>query len=173
MVTPLPDSAGRLPTCLESPPAVIRASLTTRKALRGLRRRSRRQRSSGGWSLICGPAKAQNREEDDWQQEQTNAKASASSETLCQVDANNYPDDEIYERNEHEKQPPTGSARGLDDKVSIQNWNDRCPPWLSSFGENFPERCDHKDRERQRKDPEEWAGRLALRRVRVEIFDLC
>ena len=79
-------------------------------SLRTLRRRSRRQASSGG-SLMLPAAEPENREENSSYQDQTNPNSNAFPKTLCQVNAKNYPDDEVYEGNEQQDNPPTRSAK--------------------------------------------------------------
>ena len=79
-------------------------------SLRTLRRRSRRQASSGG-SLMLPAAEPENREENSSYQDQTNPNSNAFPKTLCQVNAKNYPDDEVYEGNEQQDNPLTRSAK--------------------------------------------------------------
>src|SRR5207249_7120707 len=95
-------------------------------------------RRSSGRALILRTAKAEDQEENERQQKQTNSKPRSFSEVLCHIDAKNYPDDEIHQRNEHQDEPPTGPASDLDQKIGVHNRDDGCPAWLSGFRENLP-----------------------------------
>src|SRR5439155_8800681 len=81
------------------------------KRLRRLRRsRNRRPRTPSGGSLILRAAEAQNQEENKRQQQQADRKANSFAEAFGQIDAENYADNEIHERDEHQNDPPAGPA---------------------------------------------------------------
>src|SRR5262249_27431898 len=107
------------------------------KPLRRLRRRSRSHWSSGR-SLILGTSEAEDRKENNSKKSETESEANSFPKTLCQVDAKNYSDDEIYERNEQQDNPPTRSADNLAPNVNIIDRDDRRPARLACLGEDFP-----------------------------------
>jgi len=84
-------------------------------------------------ALILRTAKAEDQEENKRQQKQTDPEARSFSKVLCHINAKNYPDDEIHQRNEHKDEPPTGSTRDLDQKIGVHNRDDSCPAWMSGF----------------------------------------
>ena len=68
--------------------------------LRNLRYCSRRQTPRGG-SLILRAAERENREENNSQQCKADSEAHAFAEALRQINAENYTDYEIHERDQH------------------------------------------------------------------------
>ena len=67
--------------------------------------------------MILRAAEAENREENNRQQNQPNPEADAFAETLGYIDAQNDPDDEVDERDEHQDYPPTRPARDIAHEV--------------------------------------------------------
>src|SRR5438093_895755 len=92
------------------------ATILVRESLRSLRRWGHRRtctHGSSGRPLILRAAEAENWEENNSQQNQTNPKPHAFPKTLRQVNAKNYPDDEVYEGNQQQDNPPTRPANDL------------------------------------------------------------
>jgi hypothetical protein len=58
-------------------------------------------------------AKAKNWEKDKTEKDKPESETHALAETLCQIDAKNDPDDEVYEWDEQQDDPPGGSAHDL------------------------------------------------------------
>ena len=61
-----------------------------------------------------GAPKTKNREKDDPEKGEAHAEANAVAETLRQIDAKNDGDDEVYEWDEQQDDPPGGSAHDLE-----------------------------------------------------------
>jgi len=83
--------------------------------------------------LILSAAKAENQKENKRQQKQTNSKTDTISEALCNIDAEDDPDDEIYKRNEHQEYPPAWPACDLAQKIGVHDRNDGCPAFVKTF----------------------------------------
>ena len=62
---------------------------------------------------VLGAPKAEDREKDDSKKGEAQAEAHAVTETLRQIDANNDANDEVNEWDEHQNDPPAGSAHDL------------------------------------------------------------
>jgi hypothetical protein len=88
--------------------------------------------------LILRAAEAENREENNRQQNQPNPEAHAFAETLGYIDAQDDPNDEVDERDEHQDYPPTRPARDLSHEVSVHDWDNSGPAGLPGFAEYFP-----------------------------------
>ena len=143
-----------------------RSSSPWRSQLRRLRRR--RQTTSGG-SLILRAAEAENREENKSQQSKADSEAHAFAEAFGQIDAENYTDYEIHERDEHQKNPPPWTANDLAPNVEIVDWDDAGPTGLAGFGKHFPHRHDQQQRNEQPENHRDWAGRVTL----TAVIGLC
>jgi len=109
-------------------------------------------------ALVFGAAKAKDREEDEWEQKQSDPEACAFPEIPSDVNAQDDPDDKIDEGNEQQDQPPARPAGHLAHHVGIKDRNDRCPARLSSFAEHLPHCRDHQNDERDLANPENRAG---------------
>jgi hypothetical protein len=59
-------------------------------------------------------AKAKNWVKDKTEKDRPESETHALAETLCQIDAKNDPDDEVYEWDEQQDDPPGGSAHDLE-----------------------------------------------------------
>ena len=60
-----------------------------------------------------GASKTKNREKDDSKKGEAQTEAYTMAETLRQIDAKNDADDEVYEWDEHQNDPPAGPAHDL------------------------------------------------------------
>ena len=98
--------------------------------------------------MILRAAEAEDREENNSQQSKADPEADAFAEAFGQIDAENYTDYEIHERDEHQKDPPPWPADDLAPNIKIIDWNDAGPTGLAGFCEHFPHRHDHHQRER-------------------------
>jgi hypothetical protein len=74
--------------------------------------RNRRSLSSR-WPLILCAAETKDRPENDAQKSEADSEAHTFTEALRHIDAENYPGNEVHERNEHQDHPPAGPARDL------------------------------------------------------------
>ena len=121
----------------------------------------------GGWSLILGATEAEDRQENDSQESDTDSESGTFAEALRQIDAQNNHNDEVHERNQHQENPPAGSADDLTPDVEIIDWDDAGPARLAGFRKHFPHRDDYQQREEQSDDRRNWAGSLALAAIAV------
>ena len=131
------------------------------KLLRSRGRRARRRPASGG-SLILRAAESENREENDSQKSEADSEAHAFSEAFRQIDAENYADNKIHERDKHQNDPPPWPADDLAPNVNVIDWDDRGPTGLAGFGKHFPHRHDQEQRDEQSDNYRDWAWRLTL-----------
>ena len=99
-----------------------------------------------------GAPKPKNREKDDSEKGKAHAEANAVAETLRQIDAKNDGDDEVYEWDEHQNHPPARSPHDLAPNIDVVDRDQRCPPGLSRFGKDFPQRHDQQHRDEQSND---------------------
>ena len=124
----------------------------------------------GDWSLILGATEAEDRQENNSQESDPDSESCTFTEALRQIDAQNNHNDEVHERNQHQENPPAGSADNLTPDVKIIDWDDAGPARLAGFREHFPHRDDYQQREEQSDDRRNWAGSLAL--AAVAVLDL-
>ena len=112
-------------------------------------------------------AEAKNREENDSQKSEADAEAHTFAEAFGQVDAENYADNEIHQRDEHQQNPPPRTADDLAPNVEIVDWDDAGPTRLASFREHFPHRHYHHQRDEQSDNRRDWAWSRTLSAVAV------
>jgi hypothetical protein len=143
--------------------AVLRTSQNRSRNLR-----CRRQTPCSG-SLILRTAEAENREENNSQKSKAESEAHAFAEAFSQIDAENYTDYEIHERDEHQKNPPPRPADNLAPNIKIIDWDDAGPTGFASFGEHFPHRHDYQQRNEQSENNRDRAWRITL----SAVLDLC
>ena len=96
--------------------------------------------------LVLCAAEPKNRQENDSQKSEADSEACAFAEAFPQIDAENNSDDEINERDEHQKDPPPWPADNLAPNIKIIDWDDAGPTGLAGFGEHFPHRHDYQQR---------------------------
>jgi len=87
---------------------------------------------------VLGISERQNWNEDERKEDQADAKTGTLAEHLGKVQQNNDANDHIDDRNEHQQQPPPGSANDLEFDQDIVNRDDHCPTRFSSFDKNTP-----------------------------------
>ena len=115
--------------------------------------------------MVLRAAEPENREENDSQKSEADSKADAFAEAFGQINAENYADNEIHERDEHQKDPPPWPADNFAPDVNVVDRDDAGPTGLASFGEYFPHRDDQHQRNEQSENHRHWAWRLALSAV--------
>lgn len=141
------------------------------KRLRRLwRSGNRRPGIPSGRSLILCAAEAKNREENDSQKSEAEAEAYTFAEAFGQIDAENYADNEIHERDEHQQNPPPWTADDLAPNVKIVDWNDAGPTGLAGFGEHFPHCHYHQQRYEQPDNRRDRAWSRTLSAVAIIDF---
>src|SRR4029453_14110290 len=87
------------------------------------------------------------------------------AEAFGQINAENYTDYKIHERDEHQKDPPPWPTDNLAPNIKVIDWDDAGPTRLAGFGEHFPHRHDQQQRNEQSENHRDWAWRLALSAV--------
>src|SRR6266498_4913118 len=112
------------------------------ECLSGLRRRSNGYSWRRRRTLVLRAAKAEDRPENDSQKSEANSEARTFTEAFRHIDGENNSHDDINERDEHQKNPPAGSADDLAPNIEIVDRDDAGPTRLPSFGEYFPHRND-------------------------------
>ena len=107
-------------------------------------------------------AEAENREENNSQKSEAEAEAHTFAEAFSQIDTENYADNEIHQRDEHQKDPPPWPADDLAPNVNVVDRDDAGPTGLACFGKHFPHRYDQHQRNEQSDNRRERAGSRAL-----------
>ena len=119
--------------------------------------------------MILRAAKAEDREENNSQQSKADSEAHTFAEAFGQIDAENYTDYKIHERDEHQKDPPPWPADNLAPNVEIVDRDDAGPTGLAGLREHFPHRHDQQQRNEQSENDRDWTWRFAL----SAVLDLC
>ena len=120
--------------------------------------------------MILRTAEAENREENNSQKSEAEAEAHTFAEAFSQIDTENYADNEIHQRDEHQKDPPPWPADNLAPNIKIIDWDDAGPTGLAGFREHFPHSDDYQQRDEQPDDRRNWARSFAL--TAVAVLDL-
>ena len=118
--------------------------------------------------ILCA-TEPENREENHSQKSKAESEAHAFAEAFSQIDAENYTDYEIHERDEHQKDPPPWPADNLAPNIKIIDWDDAGPTGFAGFSEHFPHRHDYQQRNEQPENNRDWAWRITL----SAVIDLC
>ena len=99
--------------------------------------------------MILRAAEAEDRPENDSQKSEADSEARTFTEAFRHIDAENYTDNEIHERDKHQNDPPPGSADNLAPDVEIIDRDNAGPARLSGFREHFPHRNDQQQCDEQ------------------------
>ena len=123
-------------------------------------------------TLILRTAETENWEKDKTEQSQTDTEARAFAECFRDIDAQNNPDDEVDERDQHQDEPPTRAAGDFAHYIDVVDGDNCGPAWLSRFAEDLPDRSNQQNDDGEITDPEDRAGRRG-RGWRGRFVGLC